>query len=69
MSNVITTNAMAHHAGVEFEHKRTLYAINAQIADIQDRLKNTQSDLVRQAFCLVIIELKELQRTLEKSHE
>lgn len=68
-STVITTNRMAHLAGVEFEHKRTIYAINAHVADIQDRLKNTQSDLVRQAYTLVIIELNQLQKTLENLHE
>ncbi len=68
-STVITTNRMAHLSGVEFEHKRTIYAFNAHIADIQDRLKNTQSDLVRQAYTLVIIELNQLQKTLEKPHE
>jgi hypothetical protein len=68
-STVITTNAIASLSGMQFEHKRTIYAFNAHIADIQERMKNTQSDLVRQAYTLVIIELTELQKTLEKSHE
>jgi hypothetical protein len=58
---------MAHAKGVDEERQRTIYAFNAHIASIQDRLKNTQSDLVRQAFVLAIIELNELQRTLEQS--
>jgi hypothetical protein len=64
-STVITTNRMAHAKGAAEERQRTIYAITAHIASIQDRLKNTQSDLVRQAFVLAIIELNELQRTLE----
>ena len=67
MSNVITTNRMAHAKGVAEERRRTIYAFNAHIAFIEDRLKNTQSDLVRQAFVLAIIELNELRRTLEQS--
>jgi hypothetical protein len=66
-STVITTNRMAHAKGAAEERQRTIYAITAHIASIQDRLKNTQSDLVRQAFVLAIIELNELQKTLEKS--
>jgi hypothetical protein len=66
-STVITTNRMAHANGVAEERQRTIYAFNAHIASIQDRLKQTQSDLVRQAFVLAIIELNELRRTLEQS--
>ena len=68
MSNtVITTNATARLQGVRAERQRTHHAFEAHKAAIHDRLKHTQSDLVRQAFALAIIELTELQRTLEQS--
>jgi len=67
MSNVITTNAMARLQGERAERQRTIHAFEAHKAAIQDRLKHTQSDLVRQAFVLAIIEITELQRTLEKA--
>jgi len=66
-SPAITTNAMARLQGERAERQRTIYAFEAHKAALHDRLKHTQSDLVRQAFVLAIIEITELQRTLENA--
>jgi len=58
---------MARLQGERNERQRTIYAFEAHKAAIQDRIKHTQSDMVRQAFALAIIEINELQRTLEKA--
>jgi hypothetical protein len=61
----ITTNKIAHERGMQDERKRTFYAFEAHKAMLQDRIKATQSLAVKQAFALAIIELSELQKTLE----
>ena len=62
----IVTNEMARKQGQQTELQRTRYAIEAHKAMLQDRINQTSSDLVKQAFAIAIIELTELQRTLEK---
>lgn len=61
----IVTNDMARKQGQKIEQQRTRYAIEAHKAMLQDRINATSSDLVKQAFAIAIIELTELQYTLE----
>jgi len=63
----ITTNAIARERGTQTERQRTNYAITAQIAEIQDRINNSKNDTIRQAWTVAIIELTELQRTINGS--
>lgn len=63
----IVTNDTARKQGQHTEQQRTRYAIEAHKAMLQDRINETSSDLVKQAFAIAIIELNELQRTLEKA--
>ena len=67
MTIPITTNLIAREHGIEQERKRTHYAIEAHKAMLTDRMKHTESDLVKQAFAVAIIELNELQRTLKET--
>ena len=62
----IVTNEMARKQGQQTEQQRTRYAIEAHKAMLQDRINATSSDLVKQAFAIAIIELTELQYTLDK---
>lgn len=66
---MITTNAHARTQGATLENYRTKYAITAQIADLQDRIKNSNNDFIKQCWTVAIIELQELQRTLEKGNK
>ena len=62
----IVTNDIARKQGTAKERERTRYAIEAHKAMLQDRIKGTGSLLVKQAFAIAILELTELQKTLEK---
>jgi hypothetical protein len=66
MTIPITTNLIAREHGIEQERKRTHYAIEAHKAMIVDRINQTHSELIKQAFTITIIELEELQRTLKE---
>lgn len=63
----ITTNEMARKQATTDERLRTHYAIEAHKAMLTDRINNTHSDLIKQAFTIAIIELDELQRTLKET--
>ena len=63
----ITTNATARQQATHDERMRTHYAFEAHKAMLHDRIKHTNSTAVKQAFALAIIEITELQRTLEKA--
>jgi hypothetical protein len=67
MTIPITTNLIAREHGIEQERKRTHYAIEAHKAMIVDRINQTRSDLIKQAFTITLIELEELQRTLKET--
>jgi hypothetical protein len=67
MTMPITTNLIAREHGIEQERKRTHYAIEAHKAMIVDRINQTHSDLIKQAFTITLIELEELQRTLKET--
>lgn len=67
MTIPITTNLIAREHGIEQERKRTHYAIEAHKAMIVDRINQTHSDLIKQAFTITLIELEELQRTLKET--
>jgi hypothetical protein len=67
MTIPITTNATARKQATHDEAMRTHYAIEAHKAMLQDRIKHTASDLVKQAFAVAIIELNELQQTLKET--
>jgi len=67
MTIPITTNLIAREHGIEQERKRTHYAIEAHKAMIVDRINQTHSELIKQAFTITIIELEELQRTLKET--
>jgi hypothetical protein len=67
MTIPITTNLIAREHGIEQERKRTHYAIEAHKAMIVDRINQTHSDLIKQAFTITLIELDELQRTLKET--
>jgi hypothetical protein len=67
MTIPITTNLIAREHGIEQERKRTHYAIEAHKAMLVDRINNSHSDLIKQAFTITIIELEELQRTLKET--
>lgn len=67
MSIPITTNLIAREHGIEQERKRTHYAIEAHKAMIIDRINNTHSELIKQAFTITLIELEELQRTIKET--
>ena len=67
MTIPITTNLIAREHGLEQERKRTHYAIEAHKAMIVDRINQTHSDLIKQAFTITLIELEELQRTLKET--
>jgi hypothetical protein len=67
MTIPITTNLIAREHGIEQERKRTHYAIEAHKAMIVDRINNSHSDLIKQAFTITLIELEELQRTLKET--
>jgi hypothetical protein len=67
MNIPITTNLIAREHGIEQERKRTHYAIEAHKAMLVDRINQTHSDLIKQAFTITIIELEELQRTLKET--
>lgn len=60
----ITTNAIARERGQQTERNRTNYAITAHIAELQDRITNSKNDFIKQAWTVAIIELHELQRTI-----
>jgi len=62
---MITTNAIARTEGAYSEQMRTTYAITAQIAELQDRITNSNNTFIKQAWTVCIIELQQLQRTLE----
>ena len=66
MTIPITTNLIAREHGIEQERKRTHYAIEAHKAMLVDRINQTHSELIKQAFTITIIELEELQRTLKE---
>lgn len=63
---MITTNAIARTNGALAERQRTAYAITAQIARLHDLIKVAQTDMAKNAWVVAIIELQELQRTLER---
>jgi hypothetical protein len=67
MNIPITTNLIAREHGIEQERKRTHYAIEAHKAMIVDRINQSHSDLIKQAFTITLIELEELQRTLKET--
>lgn len=67
MSFPITTNEMARKQATNDERRRTHYAIEAHKAMIVDRINQTHSDLIKQAFTITLIELEELQRTLKET--
>jgi hypothetical protein len=67
MTIPITTNLIAREHGIEQERKRTHYAIEAHKAMLVDRINNSHSDLIKQAFTITLIELEELQRTLKET--
>jgi hypothetical protein len=67
MSFPITTNEMARKQATNDERLRTHYAIEAHKAMIVDRINQTHSDLIKQAFTITLIELEELQRTLKET--
>jgi hypothetical protein len=67
MTIPITTNLIAREHGIEQERKRTHYAIEAHKAMLVDRINQTHSELIKQAFTITIIELEELQRTLKET--
>jgi hypothetical protein len=67
MNIPITTNLIAREHGIEQERKRTHYAIEAHKAMLVDRINNSHSDLIKQAFTITLIELDELQRTLKET--
>jgi hypothetical protein len=62
---MITTNAIARTEGAYAEQMRTTYAITAQIAELQERIQYSNNDFIKQAWTVAIIELQQLQRTLE----
>lgn len=66
---MITTNTIARSQGSMLEQQRTSYAITAHIADLQDRIRNSHNDEVKRAWTVAIIELQQLQRTLEKRNK
>lgn len=61
----ITTNAIAKERGQQLERQRTIYAINAQMAELQERITHSNNDFIKQAWTVAIIELQELKRTIE----
>lgn len=65
---MITTNAIAREQATYLERQRTAYAITAHIADLEDRVKQARNDFIKQAWTVAIIELRELQRTLERKN-
>lgn len=65
---MITTNAIAKEQATYLERQRTIYAITAQIAELKDRVKQAHNDFIKQAWTVAIIELQELQRTLERKN-
>jgi hypothetical protein len=67
MTIPITTNATARKQATHDEAMRTHYAIEAHKAMLVDRINNSHSDLIKQAFTITIIELDELQRTLKET--
>jgi hypothetical protein len=67
MTTPITTNRIARERGIQDEKQRTHYAIEAHKAMIVDRINQTHSDLIKQAFTITLIELEELQRTLKET--
>jgi hypothetical protein len=67
MTTPITTNRIARERGIQDEKQRTYYAIEAHKAMIVDRINQTHSDLIKQAFTITLIELEELQRTLKET--
>jgi hypothetical protein len=67
MTIPITTNATARKQATHDEAMRTHYAIEAHKATLVDRINNSHSDLIKQAFTITLIELEELQRTLKET--
>jgi hypothetical protein len=67
MTTPITTNRIARERGIQDEKQRTHYDIEAHKAMIVDRINQTHSDLIKQAFTITLIELEELQRTLKET--
>ena len=62
----ITTNAMARETATQQERQRTRFAFEAHKAMLQDRIRETKVLAVKQAYALAIIEIGELQKTLEE---
>lgn len=51
---------------VQDERQRCAFIIKTQIQILQERIKQTKSDHMKQVWAIAIIELREIQRIIER---